>query len=65
LAVGLVIGRWWALLAALGVAVWVIVVSEVEVSRWFLGPAYGAVTAAAVAAGVLLRRFAGRALGSS
>jgi hypothetical protein len=62
---GLVVGRWWALVAAIGVAVWIIVASEVEVSRWFLGPAYGAVTAAGICAGVLLRRFASRAAGPS
>jgi hypothetical protein len=33
LVLGLLIGRWWALLGAVGVAVWVAVVSEVEVSR--------------------------------
>lgn len=56
LVLGLVIGRWWALLGAVGVAVWMTVVSEVEVSRWFLAAAYGVIAAASIAAGVLLRR---------
>jgi len=61
----LLIGRWWALLGAVGVAVWVAVVSEVEVSRWFLAAAYGATAAAGIAAGVLLRRVGGRRPGRS
>lgn len=65
LVLGLVIGRWWALLGAIGVAVWVAVVSEVEVSRWFLAAAYGATAAASITAGVLLRRVSGRRPGRS
>jgi hypothetical protein len=64
LVLGFVAGRWWALLAALGVAAYVAVVSEVEVSRWFLAVAYGAVAAGSIAAGVLVRRFAGRIIRS-
>ena len=65
LVLGLVIGRWWALLGAVGVAVWLAVVSEVEVSRWFLAAAYGVAAAVSIAAGVLLRRIGGRRPGRS
>jgi hypothetical protein len=65
LVLGLVIGRWWALLGAVGVAVWLAVVSEVEVSRWFLAAAYGVAAAVSIAAGVLLRRVGGRRPGRS
>jgi hypothetical protein len=65
LVLGLVIGRWWALLGAVAVAAYVAVISEVEVSRWVLAFGYGAIAAASVAAGVLLRRLALRVLGSS
>lgn len=54
-----------ALLGAVGVAVWVAVVSKVEVSRWFLAAAYGATAAASITTGVLLRRVGGRRPGRS
>lgn len=54
-----------ALLGAVGVAVWVAVVSKVEVSRWFLAAAYEATAAASITAGVLLRRVGGRRPGRS
>jgi predicted membrane protein len=54
--VGLIVGRWWALAAAVGVGVWIALVSEVEVSAWFLGVVYGALAAVGIAAGILLRR---------
>jgi hypothetical protein len=60
LVLGLVVGRWWALVAAVAVAAYVAVVSEVEVSRWVLALGYGAIAAASIGAGVLLRRFATR-----
>jgi hypothetical protein len=34
---GLLVGRWWTLAAAIGFGVWVAMVSEVEVPGWFLG----------------------------
>ena len=57
LTLGLVVGRWWTLAAALGLALWIAITTEVdEVSPWFLGSAYGALAAAGIAVGVVLRQ---------
>jgi hypothetical protein len=57
----LVIGRWWALVGALGLALWVFLTwDDLEVPRSFLAAAYGAIAAVGIAAGVLLRRVGGR-----
>ena len=56
LAVGLVVGRWWALLAPVGFGVWVGLVTEVEVGGWFLGTAYAVICGAGTAAGVGVRK---------
>lgn len=53
--VGLLIGRWWALLAALGIFLWIGTSAEVEVSPWALALAYAGITSAGIAAGVLGR----------
>src|SRR5215207_5673823 len=53
---GLLVGRWWALTAAIGFGVWVAIVSEVEVPAWFLGLWYGAVGCVGIASGIALRR---------
>ena len=61
LVLGLVIGRWWALVGAVGIAVWVLLAwDDLEVSRSFLAAAYGAIAAVSIAAGVLVRRIGGR-----
>jgi hypothetical protein len=51
---GLVVGRWWALLVP-------VPFPEVEVPGWFLGLDYGLIGAAGVGLGVALRRLARRA----
>jgi hypothetical protein len=59
LVLGLVVARWWALIAPVAFAVYVAIESEVdELPPWLLGVLYGLVGAVGVAAGVLLRRFA-------
>jgi hypothetical protein len=55
LVVGLLVGRWWALLAAVGVFLWIGTSVEVEVSPWLLALVYAGLIAAGIAAGVLLR----------
>jgi hypothetical protein len=60
LLLGLVVGRWWALLAAAGLGVWVGVGAEVEVSSWLLGVGYAILAAGGIIAGVLLRRLLAR-----
>jgi ABC-type multidrug transport system permease subunit len=51
------VGRWWALLAALALAIWIGVGTDVnDVPPWFLALAYGVPSAAAIAAGVVLRQ---------
>jgi hypothetical protein len=55
--VGVVVGRWWALSAAVAVGVWVMLSTGVdEVPPWFLGLAYGAFTGAGIVLGIMLRR---------
>jgi hypothetical protein len=57
LILGLAVGRWWALVAAAGIGVWIAVVSEVdEVPPWFLGAAYAVLAASGIAVGVAVRK---------
>ena len=57
LAVGLILGRWWALFACAAVGVWVGMSAHLdEVPGWFLGLEYAALSGLGVAAGVLFRR---------
>ena len=54
---GLAVGRWWTLVAAVGIGVWVAVASEVdEVPPWFLGAAYAVLAASAIAVGIVVRK---------
>ena len=54
---GALIGRWWAVLAAVGVGAWIALAADVdEVSPVFLGVAYAALAAAGIALGVAMRR---------
>jgi hypothetical protein len=55
-ALGLALGRWWALGAGAAVGVWAGVVEDVEVAGWYVGLGYGLLVAVGTAAGVLLRR---------
>jgi hypothetical protein len=54
--VGVVAGRWWSLFAAVGVAVYVELTSEVEVPPEYLALVYALVAAAGIALRVLFRR---------
>jgi hypothetical protein len=57
LILGLAVGRWWTLVAAAGIGVWIAVVSEVdEVPPWFLGAAYAVLAASGIAVGVAVRK---------
>jgi hypothetical protein len=57
LLVGLVVGRWWALFAALGFGVYIGLETEVdEVPAWLLALMYGIIAGAGITAGVLTRR---------
>ena len=49
---GVLVGRWWALAPALGIAVWIAIASEVEV----LGLMYGVIGCASIATGIVVRR---------
>ena len=61
LAAGMIVGRWWALIAPAAFGVYVAIASEVDaVPPLILGALFGLVGAAAVAAGVLGRRFVSR-----
>jgi hypothetical protein len=56
-AVGLLIGRWWAVSIALVPALWISRVSEVdEVPPWFLGLVYGVVSLVCIAGGIVARQ---------
>jgi hypothetical protein len=54
--VGLMVGRWWALIAALAVGAWIAAVSEVEVPSLYLGVVYAVLSGLGIAAGISLRR---------
>lgn len=58
--VGLIVGRWWALVAAAGLGIWVAVSEEIELDGWFLGLLYAVLAALGIAVGILTRRFAKR-----
>jgi hypothetical protein len=53
---GLVLGRWWALLASAGLGLWVASTSEVEVSASYLGLVYAVISGLAIVLGIALRR---------
>jgi hypothetical protein len=54
---GLLVGRWWALLLAAALGVWISQATEVEaVPGWYLGLVYALLGAAGITAGVLVRR---------
>ena len=55
-ALGLAIGRWWTLIAAIAAWIWIWSSTGVdEVPHWFLGLLYGGAAAIGIAAGVALR----------
>ena len=57
LILGLAVGHWWSLVAAVGIGSWIAVVSEVdEVPPWFLGAAYAVLAACRIAVGVVVRQ---------
>lgn len=57
---GIAIGRWWALLAALAFGLWAGTTEEVEVSGWVIGVGYGGPAGVGIAAGVGFRRVLNR-----
>jgi hypothetical protein len=53
---GLVLGRWWALLASVGLGLWVGLTEEIEVSGSYLGLVYAAISGLGIVLGIVLRR---------
>ena len=56
LVLGLVLGRWWALLASVGLGLWVGLTEEIEVSGSYLGLVYAAISGLGIMLGIVLRR---------
>ena len=57
LILGLIVGRWWTLAAAVGIGAYIAVASEVdEVPPWFLGAVYGVLAASGIALGIVARK---------
>ena len=54
--VGAGIGRWWAVMAAMVPAIWIVSVQEVEAPEWVLPVGYGTIIAMGIAAGVATRK---------
>jgi uncharacterized membrane protein YdjX (TVP38/TMEM64 family) len=52
---GVAVGRWPALLAAVALGAWIAAATHVEVPHWFLGLAYTVISGVGIAAGVWLR----------
>jgi hypothetical protein len=61
LVLGLLVGRWWALLGAVGFGLWIGLSEEVEISGWFFGLAAGVLALVGIGVGVALRRALSRA----
>ena len=59
-AIGLVVGRWWTLVLAVGFAAWIWATTEVEIPHWLLALFYGGASALAISAGVAVRARARR-----
>jgi hypothetical protein len=57
---GLILGRWWALIAAAAVGVLAAVFEEIELEGWFLGLMYAVLAAVGISIGILTRHFARR-----
>jgi hypothetical protein len=50
---GVAVGRWWALLAAVALGAWIAAATHVdEVPHWFLGLGYAVISGVGIAAGV-------------
>ena len=60
LVLGLLVGRWWALVAAGGLGVWIAVTEDAEVPGWWLGLVYAGFAVVGIAAGLFIRRLADR-----
>jgi len=57
---GALVGRWWALLAAAALGVFIGFINETELESWFMGLLYGVPSAAGIAVGVVVRWLARR-----
>jgi hypothetical protein len=57
---GLIVGRWWALIAAAVVGVLAAVFEEIELEGWFLGLVSAVLAAIGISIGILTRRLASR-----
>jgi hypothetical protein len=55
-ALGLIVGRWWVILACVGVGAWIGLSEELEIPGWYLGLVYAALSGLGLAAGILVRR---------
>ena len=53
---GLLVGRWWAVAAAVGVGLWIGIAEEVEIPGWLYGLIAGLIAAGGIIVGVFLRR---------
>jgi hypothetical protein len=58
LVLGLALGRWWVLLAAVAFGLWAGTTEEVEVSGWVIGVGYGGLAALGIASGLGARSLA-------
>jgi hypothetical protein len=59
-ALGVAIGRWWALLAALALGLFAGVTDETELADWAMGIFFGLTAALGIVSGVVTRRLLAR-----
>jgi hypothetical protein len=60
LLVGLIVGLWWALIAAAGLGALMAASEEIELEGWFVGVLYAGLAAVGIGLGILVRRLAKR-----
>jgi hypothetical protein len=60
LLLGFLVGRWWTVVAAVGVGLWAGITEELELEGWAVALIFSSLTLIGIGAGILLRRLTHR-----